>query len=432
MGRLNSYESQDRSAGIKINGSSLDLDSVVDIEGTMATANGERYINNISSYTITPAGTQKIQPFGASNKAFAKNSGLSNVGFLMKTWGKVTYIDPAGAFLYVDDGSGLSDGNTLGTDGVSATGVKVILNQTYDLSLPKVGSGSAKDSNGFCAEYMNVGDNIAVTGVVALSSDGSNTPVLVPRSSGDITYANDTYVVVHNVDDFYSTTSGGDNGGKDWTLLATSGDTDTYTFPLTGGVQCTTGSSYMRVRCHTYEGIALKNLKELKYSVYMNTMPTNAVANNTFSIQLSVDTQGVGDETCDDILIYDPYYAQGTSYTGVLGTWQVWDALKNGKWWSQNLNATNKFTHASPVSFSTYLAQYPNATLVTSSTGDDGTVYHYWQGTFSINAYPWYAPQVGFVGTLGSVTVGVNTPDTNGNDVITNTTYSFLPQVVTQ
>ena len=432
-GKYNGYvyiEDKNRTSGIKVKSTTANLNDIVAIVGTIATENGEKYLTATETDQF---GTAKIEPLGTSNRSFAKGSGLSSVGLLMKTWGKVTYIDPNGAFMYVDDGSVLNDGNTLGDGGAAITGIKVLLDQTYDLSLPKIGVGSAADSNGFYAEYLKSGDSVSVTGVVALSSDGSQTPVLVPRSSMDITYANDVYEVVHESDTFPATEGSWSDTYKIWTMLSVSTDNASYNWPITGGLQCIPGTSYIRVRCHTYEGVALKNLRELKYSAYMNTMPTNVASKNTFSLQLSIDTQATGDETCDDVLVYEPYTGQGTTTTGVLGTWQVWDALKNGLWWSQNLNSTNGFTRAKPVSFSTYLAYYPNATLVTSSTdADTGTVYHYWQGTFSVNVYPWYAVQSGFVGTLGSVTVGVNTPDENNNEVITNTTYSFIPDPDTQ
>ena len=69
-------------------------------------------------------------PLGASGRAFTKNSGLSNVGLLMKTWGKVTKVADDNSYMYVDDGSNLKDNNP---DGI--TGIKVVLTDTYDLAL---------------------------------------------------------------------------------------------------------------------------------------------------------------------------------------------------------------------------------------------------------------------------------------------------------
>lgn len=36
-------------------------------------------------------------------------SGLNNIGLLIKTWGKVTFVDTANKLFYIDDGSNLND-----------------------------------------------------------------------------------------------------------------------------------------------------------------------------------------------------------------------------------------------------------------------------------------------------------------------------------
>lgn len=38
--------------------------------------------------------------------------GPNNVGLMVKTWGKVTYVDTSAQFFYIDDGSNLVDGTT--------------------------------------------------------------------------------------------------------------------------------------------------------------------------------------------------------------------------------------------------------------------------------------------------------------------------------
>ena len=38
-------------------------------------------------------------------------TGLNNIGLLIRAWGTVTYVDPAEAFFYVDDGAGKTDGS---------------------------------------------------------------------------------------------------------------------------------------------------------------------------------------------------------------------------------------------------------------------------------------------------------------------------------
>ncbi|OFX14093.1 MAG: hypothetical protein A2Z18_00645 [Armatimonadetes bacterium RBG_16_58_9] len=38
-------------------------------------------------------------------------TGLNNIGLLIRTWGSVTYVDPAHAFFYIDDGASRTDGS---------------------------------------------------------------------------------------------------------------------------------------------------------------------------------------------------------------------------------------------------------------------------------------------------------------------------------
>jgi hypothetical protein len=52
--------------------------------------------------------------FSAYTLGVENGNGLNNIGLLIRTWGKVTYvddIDPVGEFFYIDDGSGLLDGS---------------------------------------------------------------------------------------------------------------------------------------------------------------------------------------------------------------------------------------------------------------------------------------------------------------------------------
>lgn len=50
-------------------------------------------------------------------------AGLSNIGLLVKTWGRVTQIDPDGQYFYISDGSTVMDGTQTG--GVDNEGVRV-------------------------------------------------------------------------------------------------------------------------------------------------------------------------------------------------------------------------------------------------------------------------------------------------------------------
>lgn len=60
--------------------------------------------------------------------------GVNNIGLLVKTAGSVTYVQPY-QFAYIDDGSGLTDGNTLGPGGAPVKGVRVIFPPNGTISL---------------------------------------------------------------------------------------------------------------------------------------------------------------------------------------------------------------------------------------------------------------------------------------------------------
>lgn len=38
-------------------------------------------------------------------------TGVNNIGLLIKTWGKVTFVDPANKYFYINDGSNRQDGS---------------------------------------------------------------------------------------------------------------------------------------------------------------------------------------------------------------------------------------------------------------------------------------------------------------------------------
>jgi len=62
-----------------------------------------------------------IEPLGLPNSALGggalnqytpgveNGKGLNNIGLLVRTWGKVTYVNAAEKYFYIDDGSGLVD-----------------------------------------------------------------------------------------------------------------------------------------------------------------------------------------------------------------------------------------------------------------------------------------------------------------------------------
>ncbi len=144
-------EDTNRVAGIKVvSTKAVNIDDVVNVEGTLGTENGEKYID---AKVITVGSTSSIEPLGMAGKSVS--SGLSAVGLLVKAWGNVTYVNYDDGYCYIDDGSGLNDGS-------GYTGVKVIIT---DLSDP---FSIAEDS------YYTV------TGVLGMSDSGC---VIYPQTS---------------------------------------------------------------------------------------------------------------------------------------------------------------------------------------------------------------------------------------------------------
>lgn len=164
-------EEPDRSSGIRValspgSVAGLARGSVVNVIGTLGTAaNGERQLTGpmvVIVSTQTP-----LTPLGMPNRSLGGSDlgsppsgqmgvtggfGLNNIGLLVKTWGRVSYLP--GNVLAIDDGSGVVariDASTLNT-------------------LPP--------NNSF----------VAVTGVSSLwQSGGVRGRMLMPRATGDVT-----------------------------------------------------------------------------------------------------------------------------------------------------------------------------------------------------------------------------------------------------
>ncbi len=67
-----------------------------------------------------PQGHRRKPSFNTYTPGVANGVGLNNIGLLIQTWGKVTYVDSSGTYFYVDDGGGLQDGS-------GQTGMRVAL-----------------------------------------------------------------------------------------------------------------------------------------------------------------------------------------------------------------------------------------------------------------------------------------------------------------
>jgi hypothetical protein len=132
------------------------------------------------------ASADEVQPVAMSNRAVggaALNSytpgvengaGANNVGLLIKTWGRVTWVDAANKFFYIDDGSALKDGSTHidGTNIVENVGVRV--------SYSDLASGNTIDP-------PSVGDHTVITCISStVIINDKVQPNLRPRRQADI------------------------------------------------------------------------------------------------------------------------------------------------------------------------------------------------------------------------------------------------------
>lgn len=110
--------------------------SLVSIQGFVTYAFGERAVGACVTTEVEPPGAVRARPIGmgcaaigggasGANPGVSDGYGPSNIGALVKTWGNVTAVDPAGEFFYVDDGSLLLDG-TVNNDDTPHIGVRVL------------------------------------------------------------------------------------------------------------------------------------------------------------------------------------------------------------------------------------------------------------------------------------------------------------------
>ncbi len=170
-------ENPDRSAGIAVlTTTPVSVGDYVQCTGTLTNVSGERVLNAVS-VVQTGTGTA-LKPIGLNNRQvgggpFGKQSavlnthpdsyavGLNNVGLLIRSWGRVTYVDPGGGFFYLDDGSGIQDGS--GYEGMRIA--------CSSLPLPEIGM------------------YVTVTGISGVTKvNGKPVRLLRPRSEADLSY----------------------------------------------------------------------------------------------------------------------------------------------------------------------------------------------------------------------------------------------------
>jgi hypothetical protein len=166
------------------------------------------------------------------------------------------------------------------------------------------------------------------------------------------------------------------------------------------------GDCSAELRNSAYSGVKLSSLTALNYWTY-------DVLNNGQQfpyLELNISTTGAA--TPDDALFFEPPYqapgqggACATEAATALNTWQQWDAL-HGCWWSNN-GTLNPGTGTGTLA--DYLATYPNATIVNSTTGG---------GVHLVVGFG--SPTDQFDGNVDAFTIGTSSG---------STTYDFEPNL---
>ncbi len=169
---------QDRSAGIAVSftGTFPELGDVVSLMGTVSsTPTGERLFtaDTVDVTAHYDMRTGPFRPLGMTNEVVGGEAvssftcgvvgghGLNNVGLLVKTLGRVTYVagSPSACHFYIDDSSAASDDS-------GHSGLRV---------------------DGLVPASLAVGDLVEVSGISSMrSSSGQVYPCLRPRRDSDI------------------------------------------------------------------------------------------------------------------------------------------------------------------------------------------------------------------------------------------------------
>lgn len=136
-------ETDDRSSGIRVVRENHGMSAGIRAYVTGATRTNDAAERFIDADYVIQAGTGSVDPIGMSNlavgggdwqftpgntggqKGVAEGRGLNNIGLLVRVWGQVSYR--AGDRFYLDDGSGINDGNQLGAGGSAVPGLWVAL-----------------------------------------------------------------------------------------------------------------------------------------------------------------------------------------------------------------------------------------------------------------------------------------------------------------
>lgn len=311
-------EDANRVSGIAISTTTaVNVGDEVQCQGTMTTTSGERVLTAASVVTVQSPGSPP-KKLGVNNRALGGGQfglqpavlnrssvsehakGPNNIGLLVRMWGKLTYLDPAGAFFYLDDGSAISDG-------FGQTGIRVACS-----NLPVPTSGA----------------NVTVTGISCATQINSKTVRLLrPRSAGDLSYVTTTNLLAN---------PGFETGNQSgWTTVGVS-----------GGVQCT--KWFADIVAHTgtcYNGLAVNGGTASGY-LYQQVAVTAGLA-HTASVWSAVYWADNSSSSTRNRIGIDP--TGGTGSPSASTVWNAWDVQSSASTWAWRqltVSATPTTSHA--------------------------------------------------------------------------------------
>lgn len=173
-------EDLNRTSGMRVivgsSGINVREGDLVDVSGMMSTTYGERQMISPTA-SIIERGAPVPDPLWMANRSVGgadlhplapgvfNGLGAHNVGLLIGAWGRVTHVDDAGSYFYLDDGTGLADGS--GYPGL------------------RVSCGGLASGNSISPPAPN--SYVRVTGISSkLPISGEFVRVLRPRSQADV------------------------------------------------------------------------------------------------------------------------------------------------------------------------------------------------------------------------------------------------------
>ena len=151
----------------------------------------------------------------------------------------------------------------------------------------------------------------------------------------------------------------------------------------TGSFELRTPADPAKVQLFTdlYAGTALSAIDGIGYSTYRDSESTGFVA-GVAALNIRVDLDGNG--TADAYMVYEPYQDQGNAAVQT-GVWQDWDAYNGGsaKWWINT--GAGGCGQATPCSWSTIVAAFPNATVREGTSCGPGGIVSPCPGSLGVN-----------------------------------------------